>query len=242
VRVAVLVLLTAGIQASPASAAPAYRLGTSFGGLPLIHETPTTFLYGDCDASDGGCAPPLQVHNHPACERNALRIDVIPGIGRVEGVVTLYYGDRLEVVAGPTDVVVFGARAQAWRALRALRRRDSGARRAAPRWPPLLLAELRFTRDAHRRDRDLAVLRRRLGISRSAIRFRLALARQIDLSDAPRTHRSPGELSRQRHVALSVEAVGRRATARGMRLALRTVDRLVERERRDLRRCGAALA
>jgi hypothetical protein len=79
-------------------------------------------------------------------------------------------------------------------------------------------------------------------ISKSAIRFRLALARHIDLSDAPRTRRAPGELQRQRRVAYSVEGVGRRATARGMRRSLRTVDRLVARERRDLRRCRAALA
>jgi hypothetical protein len=241
VRVAVLSLLFAVVVACPASAAPAYWLGPSFEGLPLRHETRTTFLYGDCDASEGGCAPPLQVHTHAACERNPLRIDVIPRIISVEGAATLDYGDRLEVIAGPTDVVIFGVRAQARRALDALRRRDTGARRAAPRWPPLLLAELRFTRDSYRRNHDLGVLRRRLLISKSAIRFRLALARHIDLSDAPRTRRAPGELQRQRRVALSVKAVGRRATARGMRLPLRTVDRLVARERRDLRRCRAAM-
>jgi hypothetical protein len=60
---------------------PVYYAGTSVSGNalvqiygdPSLHEdkrdTTWTLIYGDCDAEEGGCFPPVQIHSYSTCAR-----------------------------------------------------------------------------------------------------------------------------------------------------------------------------
>jgi hypothetical protein len=103
-----------------------FWLGESFEDLPLTAVLPpgagsstpdVSFIYGDCDSSRGGCAPPLVVQVWPACERNrssyAAGGDPVPYEPlAVRGTSADLYDDedgggRLEIATGEVTVVIF---------------------------------------------------------------------------------------------------------------------------------------
>jgi hypothetical protein len=139
-----------------------YYLGKSFDGFALstvlYDRDPwrtVSFIYGDCEppgGTDGGCAPPLEVQNDPACARNRLkgpapvqrfRIRGVPAAGfsaeieeSVEGSVPKArdQNGRLELYTGRETVSIFGGgQDRMRRAARALRALDS--ERVSPRLP-----------------------------------------------------------------------------------------------------------
>lgn len=129
-----------------------YWLGQSFDGLPLTDEgylcagsiRPPEFgrtnqadaIYGDCDASDGGCSLPAQVQTWPACDRwYGIYPDPRyggffdrPDLTRIRGVPGARFedGTRIELYIGDVTVVVFAdSPERAERAVAALRPRTS---------------------------------------------------------------------------------------------------------------------
>lgn len=121
---------------------PLYALGEAYGELPLtavirafdrsadappVRANYVDFVYGTCDSSEGGCAPPLSVQVWAACERNPMVYS--PEAGEeapieVRGVPAYFYegGRRLELSTGTSTVVIFAAdRGSALAAARALR-------------------------------------------------------------------------------------------------------------------------
>jgi hypothetical protein len=112
-----------------------YWLGPSFEGLPaadrdftcyrpyseasalVIRTNSFVVIYGSCDASEGGCAPPLQIQTWPACDRSFADYDFSPGLfprprlRRLRGVPAARFrgGDeRLELYTGDVTVVIWG--------------------------------------------------------------------------------------------------------------------------------------
>lgn len=168
---------------------PVYWVGSSFAGLPLTAITRNgarvSFLYGTCKASgDSGCALPLEIQTTSICDRNAVILDIRPRSStRVRGVVARDYGEgdrSLEV--GESNVTVFGRspyRERAVGALRPVAGRLRGDRLPRPRYPLAYVAELRRVRAAYRRLGSIRAVRGTLGISKSAVRFRLTLAREL---------------------------------------------------------------
>lgn len=79
-----------------------------------------SFVYGDCDASQGSCAFPLEVQVWPACERHRSSYELAPGEPYpyealdVRGVPAGLYddGQRLELYTGEVTVVLFGDSAE----------------------------------------------------------------------------------------------------------------------------------
>jgi hypothetical protein len=107
-----------------------YWLGQEFDGLELYATVrqvePTVagepagrdsvdFLYGDCDARDGGCPFPLEVQVWPACRRYRALYE-LGGEAypyeelRLRGVPAALFdgGTRLELYTGAVTVVLFG--------------------------------------------------------------------------------------------------------------------------------------
>jgi hypothetical protein len=104
-----------------------YALDESYGELPLtavlrrfdapsdmqpVRANYVDFIYGSCDASDGGCAPPLSVQVWAACERNPLAYG--PDAGEpvtVRSVPAFFHegGRRLELSTGASTVVIFAS-------------------------------------------------------------------------------------------------------------------------------------
>ncbi len=136
--------------AAPPAAAPArdcgskgrltilthYWAGPSYSGLALTREsgqcarrsarredTIVGFIYGSCTppSGEGGCSPPLEIQNWPACKRNLHSYKPPPGVPQaipppklttVRGVpAATFEGDpgRLEVYTGRTTVVIFAS-------------------------------------------------------------------------------------------------------------------------------------
>jgi hypothetical protein len=101
-----------------------YYVGGSHGGLPLTFSgrgpgdgeglrRSWSFIYGDCEpaASEGGCAPPLEVQNWSICTRfPALYPGPTPATRALDGAETLPAGGGLDVYTGRTTVVIFGRR------------------------------------------------------------------------------------------------------------------------------------
>jgi hypothetical protein len=120
---------------------PLYAPGESYGDLPLTHvlrrfdgspEAPPVrpnyvdFIYGTCEASDQGCAPPLSVQVWAACERNPMTSPEAQQERPIEfrGVPAYFYegGRRLELSTGTSTVVIFArGRSDALAAAAALR-------------------------------------------------------------------------------------------------------------------------
>ena len=112
---------------------PLYAPGESHGDLPLtavvrqfdssphaapVRENYVDFIYGSCDASEQGCAPPLSVQVWAAGERNPLVYGPEAGQERpieVRGVPGYFYegGGRLELSTGTSTVVIFASGRQA---------------------------------------------------------------------------------------------------------------------------------
>lgn len=104
---------------------PVYYSGTSVAGNALLeifgdpsqHEdkrdTAWVLIYGDCDAEEGGCLPPLSIHSYSTCARwagpDARLIDVRGAKA------TKPFGEirpALEIFTGRTTVTI-GAESQA---------------------------------------------------------------------------------------------------------------------------------
>lgn len=180
--------------------------GEQFEGLPVTDRTRSSVIYGDCDASEGGCTAPLEVQSLSICRRHPLEIDVLPSaIRRARGALVVSYGDQIEVLTATTTAVIFANdRRLLPRALAALRPvdqyRPSPLRPARlPRWAS---RELRLIQSLRQDGQSLRAMRTKLGISVSAIRSRLRLARVLG-ADALRGVRParimPGEVIRDRH-------------------------------------------
>jgi hypothetical protein len=93
-----------------------FRCGAAYwNGLAVVRHNSFGVLYGDCDASDGGCALPLEIQTWPACDRNFADFDFLPGlfprppIGRLRGVPSARFegSTRVELYTGDVTVVVF---------------------------------------------------------------------------------------------------------------------------------------
>ena len=98
-----------------------YWVGPSFDGLELTTvirscDAPprgepagwdsVDFSYGECDASRGGCAPPISIQTWPYELRNEELIDIPGTPTTVEGVPATNYGGRLEIYHGDSTVVI----------------------------------------------------------------------------------------------------------------------------------------
>lgn len=166
-------------------------VGRSFAGLPLTAvlrdgSGDVTVIYGTCKpkGGEGGCAPPLQIQSASICDRNALLYTRPPTSERLRGAVARrdQEGD-VRVDTGVSNVTVFaGSASLRERALAALRPVDgpaSAERLDRPRYPRTYVAELRRVQTAHRRLGNVRAVRDELGISKRAVRFRLALAREL---------------------------------------------------------------
>jgi hypothetical protein len=246
VRGLLLAVLLAGSWVAGASGdapSPRQRLfaGKAFEGLPLTSSLRSavafSYIYGSCDASggDGGCAPPLELQNWSICRRHPLEIDRIPlRISRMRGVPVIDYGDALEVLTGRTDVVVFADAGRARRVVAALRPARGPARLgrllAAPRLPRWVLRELKLVRELRAGGASRRALRRRLGISVSAIRVREQLAAAIGkraLRGVPAARVSPGDVIGDRQALITVQELSaREATPDERRRAARHRKRL----------------
>jgi len=104
---------------------PVYYSGTSVAGNALLKidgdpehqedklDTTWVLIYGDCDAEDGGCFPPVQIHSYSTCARwagpDAQLIDVrgAKATKPMRGT-----GGALEIFTGRTTVTI-GAESQA---------------------------------------------------------------------------------------------------------------------------------
>jgi hypothetical protein len=112
---------------------PNFWAGKTLDGLPLIAvirrcDMPRTdepiranyvsYIYGDCKAEDdAGCAPPIEVQNWPAAERNKRTLTPIPGRPEDPGADTTLAGlpatryddgTRVEIYHPSATVVIFG--------------------------------------------------------------------------------------------------------------------------------------
>ena len=75
-----------------------------------------SFIYGDCPRADeGGCAPPLEVQNWPACVRNpswysTQQYGPAPESATIRTVPAAFFeeGTRVEIQTGISTVVIFG--------------------------------------------------------------------------------------------------------------------------------------
>jgi hypothetical protein len=183
------------VRAAQAAAAfPLYWAGEAVAGLPLTSVVRTggqiTVQYGSCVPSgdEPSCALPIQIQTTSICARNPLILDLRPrSSSRVRGVPARDYGDDLSLEIGTSDVTLFAQSKYRQPVLAALRSaRDAapapGAELPPPRYPRAYVLELRLVRDTYRRFGSLRAVRDRLGISRSAVRQRLAFARELGSS------------------------------------------------------------
>lgn len=190
-------------------------LGPTFDGMPMSGRQGRSVFYGDCDAGPGadtGCTLPVEVQSWSICRRHPLEIDVIPSrIRRLRGVPVISYGERVEVLTGTTDAVVFANDpAVLPRAIEALRPLDEPEQATSPlpraRLPRWVLRELKLITTLRDRGMSLTDMRSRLGISRSAIRSRLHLAEEVGRSALRRVRPSrftPGQVIEDRQAWLS---------------------------------------
>jgi len=230
------------------SGAGAYWLGAAFDGLPLTSSTGGSYIYGDCTPGpDSGCAPPLEVQNASTCARNPLAIDVLPAdLRHVRGgaIAARYPGNGTDLASGRYTVTIFtDTSARETAAVAQLRRRSDQApapRLAAPRYPRAALQELKRVEIARRSGRSVDAIRDTIGVSRPAIRMRLALARLVGsraLRDVPAPTRTWRAVKRARQVAFRAQTGGEQSTAREMGITVRRVRQLVRSVRGLTGRC-----
>lgn len=180
----------ATVRAAQAAAAfPLYWAGESVAGLPLTTVTrdrgQVNVSYGTCTPAggEGGCTPPVTIQTTSICARNPLILDLRPrSSSRVRGVPARDYGDYLSLEIDRSNVTLFTRsqhRDQVLAALQPATAPAPGAELPPPRYPRAYVLELRLVRDTYRRFGSLRAVRDRLGISRSAVRQRLAFAREL---------------------------------------------------------------
>jgi hypothetical protein len=233
VPVVTIALLLAALVPGASAAAPdrPLWLGEEFEGLrisersddPIGSAGVVEFFYGEAPPEGG--AFPLSVQNWSSCDRHPLDIDLVPrSIERVRGMPVVAYGDRFEVLTAKTNAVVFPSdEGQGRRAIAALRAEGGSADLAPARLPRWVLAQLRLVRDEHRRLGETRALRRRLGISRGAIRFRLRLLEVLGpgaLRGVKPARATPRQVNRDRSALIEqqegvdLDRAGRRRAAR----------------------------
>jgi hypothetical protein len=114
---------------------PVYYSGTSVAGNALLeifgdpsrHEdkrdTAWVLIYGDCDAEEGGCSPPVQIHSYSTCARwagpDVQLIDVrgakaTKPFGEIEPALEIFTG-RTTVTIGAESQAVLDSAVQALR-------------------------------------------------------------------------------------------------------------------------------
>ena len=192
----------ATVRAAQAAAAfPIFWAGESVAGLPLTGVSrdggQVNVQYGSCTPAggEGGCALPVTIQTTSICARNPLILDLRPrASSRVRGVPARDYGDDLSLEIDTSNVTVFTRpqyREQVLSALRSARVAAPvpSAELPPPRYPRAYVLELRLVRDTYRRFGTVRAVRDRLGISRSAVRQRLAFARELGAARL----RRPGE-------------------------------------------------
>ena len=172
---------------------PLYWAGESVAGLPLTGVSrdggQVSIQYGTCTPSggEGGCTLPVTIQTTSICERNPLILDLRPrSNSRVRGVPARDYGDYLSLEIGTSNVTLFTRPEHRQPVLAALQPAPAttpapapGADLPAPRYPRAYVLELRLVRDTHRRFGNVRAVRDKLGISQSAVRQRLAFAREL---------------------------------------------------------------
>jgi hypothetical protein len=95
------------------------------------------YIYGDCDASEGGCRLPLQIRSYPACQRSyseyefegkPLPYEELPPIGgAIVREIEFLVDHRIEIYTGTSTIVISAADWNlAEEALRLLRGQPSG--------------------------------------------------------------------------------------------------------------------
>ena len=168
--------------------------GESFENLALTEASRSgrdgfIFRYGDCLEASGACAAPFELQVRSVCDRHPLAYS--PGLAHrrrvVRGALVVQYRDAgfADIHTGAVTVTVFAPDPS----LRLVRRIAEALRPVSgdpllgeplppPAFPLHMRRELRRTEAVVRRH-GLARARRRLHISRSAIRDRLELARAI---------------------------------------------------------------
>ena len=177
--------------AQSAATFPIFWAGESVAGIPLTgvsrDRRQVNVSYGTCTPAggEGGCAPPVTIQTTSICERNPLILDLRPrSSSRVRGVPARDYGDDLSLEIDTSNVTVFTRpeyRPQVVAALQPARAAApaAGAELPPPRYPRAYVLELRLVRDTYRRFGTMRAVRDRLGISQSAVRQRLAFAREL---------------------------------------------------------------
>ena len=172
---------------------PLYWAGESVAGLPLTSVTrdrgQVNVSYGACTPAggEGGCPAPVTIQTTSICARNPLILDLRPrSSSRVRGVPARDYSDYLSLEIDRSNVTLFTRsryRQPVLAALRPVRATAPtpapGAELPPPRYPRAYVLELRLVRDTYRRFGSMRAVRDRLGISRSAVRQRLAFAREL---------------------------------------------------------------
>jgi TolB protein len=186
---------------TPLAAARGFRgpslfwLGRVFDGLMVTRAQGNgrvfDFTYDDCGRNPGRCSGPIQVQITSICQRHPLAYGPGPpgldDLARRRGTFALRSpgGDFVEVYTGRSAVTMFGIAHDARRARRvitALRRFGSPRTRGAlpyPRFPASMVRDVRRVERAYRQTRSVDRVRRRLGISRSAVRFYLAFGARL---------------------------------------------------------------
>jgi hypothetical protein len=195
-RTAVLVWLCASVlgasAAGPAGAAVSdptdlYWLGPYFAGMPVT-GTPqevggAIYIYGDCELpeGEGGCAPPVQIHNGSACSRNPLRIDRIPYEVfplRGGGIAAVYESSSVDVVTGDRSVSIFADRELMGAALREIHFRSQPGPEplTPPEYPLPVLRELKRVTVPAERGLGVAAIARKTLVPEDEVRLRLRIA------------------------------------------------------------------
>jgi hypothetical protein len=221
-------------------AADRWWLGWEFEGLPLTYSDQGHFVYGDCDPGpgEGGCAPPLEVQNRSACDRNPVAIDIAPRVLhrlRGGGVVALYGGAAADVMTGRSSITIYAyTKAQVKRAVIALRRRrEHTPRRMAPPHLPLpVLMELKRVVAAADGEKSVRGISRNTGVARAQVRGRLRLARLLGkraLRDVAVPTLPWRTIKKYRQAAFSAEAIGEAETARNYGVSRPELRRMIRR-------------
>jgi hypothetical protein len=114
---------------------PVYYLGSAYGGYPLTYaeaddgeHSPRifgpSFTYGDCDDSNGGCVPPLQVQNNAVFNGGGTNPESVVDCRRlkpVRGVPAASWGGGIAVFTGRSMIQIFANRGHLHAVARALR-------------------------------------------------------------------------------------------------------------------------
>lgn len=181
---------------------PVFFPGRRLGGLLLtsVSAEPGSgvqFRYEDCALAPRRCPWSFQLEVLSTCRRHPLfdgRNARTAWAFEVRGTLAVDLSGEIEVYAG-RSVITFHSTdmrmvRRAFVALRPLRGRGSSGRPLPPpELPGSALRELRRTVAVHARTGSIERTHRRIGTSRSAVKYRLRLARVLEGLGSPRTRR-----------------------------------------------------